>query len=90
MTSDESLDEGVKAQWCTNFKEFHELAKPIFKKKHEDIDKYYCNLVAWEETRKSDGQPRRRKLKQQQRRKRQYGGERWQIWQNMLKIMRWH
>jgi Asp-tRNA(Asn)/Glu-tRNA(Gln) amidotransferase C subunit len=51
MTSDESLDEGAKAQWRTNIKEFHELAKPIFKKKREDIDEYYRNLVVQEKTR---------------------------------------
>jgi len=51
MTSDESLDEGAKAQWCTNIKEFHEMAKPIFKKKREDIDEYYRNLVVQEKTR---------------------------------------
>ena len=51
MTSDESLDEGAKAQWHANIKEFHKLAKPIFKKKHEDIDEYYCNLVVQEKTR---------------------------------------
>ena len=50
MTSDESLDKGVKAQWCTNIKEFHEMAKPIFKKKCEDIDEYYHNLVVQEKT----------------------------------------
>ena len=50
MTSDKSLDEGAKAQWCTNIKEFHEMAKPIFKKKCEDIDEYYCNLVVQEKT----------------------------------------
>lgn len=38
MTSDESLDKGAKAQWHTNIKEFHELVKPIFKKRCEDID----------------------------------------------------
>lgn len=55
MTSDESLDEGVKAQWCANIKEFHELAKPTFKKKHEDIDKYYRNLCGAGED--EDGSP---------------------------------
>jgi len=51
MTSDESLNEGAKAQWRTNIKEFHEMAKPIFKKKREEIDEYYRNLVVQEKTR---------------------------------------
>jgi hypothetical protein len=58
MTSDESLDEGAKAQWRTNIKEFHEMAKPIFKKQCDDIEEYYRNLVVQEKTR-TDEEKRR-------------------------------
>jgi Asp-tRNA(Asn)/Glu-tRNA(Gln) amidotransferase C subunit len=64
MTSDESLDEGAKAQWRTQIKEFHKLAKPIFKKKCEDIDEYYCDLLVQEKTR---GDEEKRKAAQEKK-----------------------
>ena len=58
MTSDEALDEGAKADWCAKMKVVHDEAKPIFKRKREESEEYYRDLIVQEKVR-ADEEKRR-------------------------------